>query len=302
MTSFPTGVLRFAGFWVGTQQYTYGMYVIASDNKSYGCGAVSNTGTNPTVQPSVVWFPFPNPGGGGGNPGSWSEYAATQNINTDSNQIISGGIHSTFITLDGDITLDASAGAGRINLNPSELGGVIIGGGPDSSNESSALAVNYIQNVNGVSGYGTAGQILSQDGTQILWVDPIQVRGQVLSRPVTVSLVGVTVLSQQIEPTIQSQAFVTVTMNYEALAPGADFLTVTLKTDLGSGTSIVIDDAVLTSVSLGGKQSCALSGIIGTLLPNADVNISLIAESSGEGAFRVNTANMSVMYNIVAQP
>jgi len=60
MTSFPTGILRFAGNWSNTQKYLYGMYVIASGS-SYACGAVSDIGTDPTVQPSLVWFPFPSP-------------------------------------------------------------------------------------------------------------------------------------------------------------------------------------------------------------------------------------------------
>jgi hypothetical protein len=65
MTSFPTGILRFAGNWSNTQNYLYGMYVLDT-GVSYACGAVSDTGTDPTVQPSVVWFPFPPSGGGGG--------------------------------------------------------------------------------------------------------------------------------------------------------------------------------------------------------------------------------------------
>lgn len=63
MTSFPVGVLRFAGDWSVTENYLYGMYVIAT-GVPYACGAVSDTGTNPTTQPSVVWFPFPSTGAG----------------------------------------------------------------------------------------------------------------------------------------------------------------------------------------------------------------------------------------------
>jgi hypothetical protein len=64
MTSFPVGVLRFAGDWSVTENYLYGMYVIAGGG-AYACGAVSDTGTDPTTQPSVVWFPFPSTGGAG---------------------------------------------------------------------------------------------------------------------------------------------------------------------------------------------------------------------------------------------
>jgi len=66
MTSFPTGLLRFAGDWDAGTTYIYGLYVIASDNTAYGCGATSDIGTDPIVQPSVVWFPYPQTGGGGG--------------------------------------------------------------------------------------------------------------------------------------------------------------------------------------------------------------------------------------------
>jgi hypothetical protein len=85
------------------------------------------------------------------------------------------------------------------------------------------------------------------------------------------------------------------------MAPGADTLTLTLKSDIGS-SSVEIDSAELSSFSLGGKQSCALSGVLpSTLLPNVQVKITLSAESSGNGAFNLNKANMSVLYNIPAQ-
>jgi hypothetical protein len=64
MTSYPTGILRYAGFWDAAENYIYGMFVIASDNKAYACGAASDTGTDPTVQPSAVWFLIPSAGGG----------------------------------------------------------------------------------------------------------------------------------------------------------------------------------------------------------------------------------------------
>jgi hypothetical protein len=77
MTSFPTGILRFAGDWSAGENYLYGMYVLASGS-SYACGAVSDTGTDPTVQPSVVWFPFPP--SGGGSPSTWASFPAATNV------------------------------------------------------------------------------------------------------------------------------------------------------------------------------------------------------------------------------
>ena len=245
MTSFPSGLLRYAGYWVATEQYSYGMYVVASDNKAYSCGAPTDTGTDPTVQPSVVWFLNPNPGSGSGAPNTWSEYPATQLVRLDQ-----------LANLEGD--------------------------------------------------FGTDGQVLSSDGTKVQWVtpsvpalNPVQVIGDSLSAPATVTMVGITVIELTVTPTIQSKAFVTVTMNYEVMAPGTDTLTVTLKNDVGGGDSIVIDDAVLTSIAFGSQQSCALSGTLGPVEADSVVNVRVIAESSGEGAFKINKANLSVIYNIV---
>jgi hypothetical protein len=154
--------------------------------------------------------------------------------------------------------------------------------------------------------FGTDGQVLSSDGTKVQWVtpsvpalNPVQVIGDSLSAPATVTMVGITVIELTVTPTIQSKAFVTVTMNYEVMAPGTDTLTVTLKNDVGGGDSIVIDDAVLTSIAFGSQQSCALSGTLGPVEADSVVNVRVIAESSGEGAFKINKANLSVIYNIV---
>jgi len=86
MTSFPTGLLRFAGNWDAGTTYIYGLYVIASDNLAYGCGATSDTGTDPTVQPSLVWFLYPQ-SGGGGSPSTWSTYPATSTVDIAGNII-----------------------------------------------------------------------------------------------------------------------------------------------------------------------------------------------------------------------
>jgi hypothetical protein len=183
------------------------------------------------------------------------------------------------------------------------------GGSPTSWSEYPAtqlVRLNQLANLEG--DFGLDGQVLSSDGTKIQWVtpsvpaiNPPQLIGQTLSTPVTINIAGTTVLELLITPTIQCQASVTVTVNYETMAPGADTLTLTLKSDIGS-SSVEIDSAELSSFSLGGKQSCALSGVLpSTLLPNVQVKITLSAESSGNGAFNLNKANMSVLYNIPAQ-
>lgn len=77
MTSFPSGVLRFAGNWKSTEEYLYGMLVVASDGFVYGCGADSDTGTDPIVQPSVVWFSYPSSGGGAGATGATGSTGST---------------------------------------------------------------------------------------------------------------------------------------------------------------------------------------------------------------------------------
>lgn len=63
--SSPTGVLRYAGDWNVSTEYSYGMFVVASDSQSYGLGVPTNIGTDPTIQPSAVWFLLPSPGGAG---------------------------------------------------------------------------------------------------------------------------------------------------------------------------------------------------------------------------------------------
>jgi hypothetical protein len=236
MTSFPSGILRYAGYWLATEEYSYGMFVIASDNKAYSCGALTDTGTDPIVQPSVVWFPNPNPGGG--EPSAWSEYPATQLVRLD-------------------------------------------------------------QLANLSNNFGTAGQVLSSDGTKIQWTEPPQVIGIALTTPVVVTIPGVTVLDLEFTPTIQCKASVTASINYETLAPGSDTLTITLKGDAGGTSSIVIDDAVLTAVSLGAKQSCVLTGVLPyNLTENVQEQIRLSAVSSGAGSFSIINANVNCIYNI----
>jgi hypothetical protein len=92
---------------------------------------------------------------------------------------------------------------------------------------------------------------------------------------------------------------VTASINYETLAPGSDTLTITLKGDAGGTSSIVIDDAVLTAVSLGAKQSCVLTGVLPyNLTENVQEQIRLSAVSSGAGSFSIINANVNCIYNI----
>lgn len=98
--AFPEGIIRYAGVWVSTETYIYGMYVIASDNKPYGCGVGLDVGTDPAIQPSAVWFPFPPPGGGGG--GDITEVIAGTGL--------TGGGDTGAVTLANDGVLQLTAG------------------------------------------------------------------------------------------------------------------------------------------------------------------------------------------------
>lgn len=59
--SYPTGVLRYAGDWNVSREYSYGMFVVASDTLCYGLGVPTDTGTDPTsVDASTIWFLLTN--------------------------------------------------------------------------------------------------------------------------------------------------------------------------------------------------------------------------------------------------
>jgi hypothetical protein len=59
--SYPTGVLRYAGDWNVSREYSYGMFVVASDSLCYALGVPTNTGTDPTsVDASTTWFLLTN--------------------------------------------------------------------------------------------------------------------------------------------------------------------------------------------------------------------------------------------------
>lgn len=123
--AFPEGIIRYAGVWVSTETYVYGMYVVASDNKPYGCGVGSDVGTDPATQPSAVWFPFPPPGGGW--VGDITEVIAGTGL--------TGGGDTGAVTLANDGVLELTAGTNVVitgtkanyTIAASGSGGGIVG-------------------------------------------------------------------------------------------------------------------------------------------------------------------------------
>jgi hypothetical protein len=82
---FPSGLLRWTGDWSATQEYRYGDIALASTNVSYACGVPTSLNVDPATQPSSDWFPFPS--SGGGDPSTWSDFPATQNVDLATNDI-----------------------------------------------------------------------------------------------------------------------------------------------------------------------------------------------------------------------
>lgn len=304
MTSFPTGVLRFAGNWSNTQKYLYGMYVLASGSP-YACGAVSDTGTTPTVQPSVVWFPFP-PSGGGGDPSTWSEYPATQDVAVGINKIEdidTGGDSAAFIQLDdgtgsGTMYLTArKVDAGTIRLQAGSAGEVSIG----ADTIGSVLSVNQIRNIGG--SFGAENQQLTSDGTKIQWYSPTLLENQILAVSTPISTTGTTLftsVTQGDRPA--SSAFVTVSINYKATATGHNILSFDLKYIIGTGPSTSLDEVDVSSTGNNDLGSCSLCGVISGILPATNLQVIVVATGDGVGHFSVERASMVVMYNMAPQP
>jgi len=301
--SFPTGVLRYAGNWVSTETYIYGMFVIASDANAYGCGAVSDTGTDPIVQPSVVWFPYPS--SGGGSPSTWSDYPAVADLVMGSYKIVNsatGGDDRNTINLAGSLdggTIYITArdtATSRIVLNPASSGIVEIG----DDTVGSGLAVNVIKNLDTV--FGTANQQLISDGSKIQWVDPILVNNLQNVTTTPVVAVGAQILESVVNPTIVGgSAVVTVSLNYQSTLAGFNDLSIDLKYIYDGISSSVLDNATVTSTGLSNKASCVLTGLIVGIPSGTPLTVTLIA-TANNGQFSVIRASMVVMYNMAPQP
>jgi hypothetical protein len=304
MTSFPTGLLRFAGNWDAGTTYLYGMYVIASNNIAYGCGATSDMGTDPTVQPSDVWFPYPQTGGGG-SPSTWSTYPATADLVMGAYKIVdsaAGGDSRNTISMTNPnkyLTISALEQDGSsIVLKPAYSGGVVVG----TPSAGSIVAVNYLQNLNGVGGAGAAGQLLSHDGSQILWINPIYVEPQILESSTDIAATGTNLLTSTLTPASTSSATVIVTINYQSVALGINTLEMDLKYTINGANSTLIDVATVSNTGQGNKGSCTLTGLILTIAAGDTLAVFLSATASGAGQFTVERASMLVQYNMAPQP
>jgi hypothetical protein len=296
MTSFPTGILRFAGNWSNSQKYLYGMYVLDT-GVSYACGAVSDTGTDPTVQPSEVWFPFP-PSGGGGNPSEWSQYPATQSVNMEGNKLMSAAADGTSITLADDISISATTGNGNIYLYPSATGAVDIGGDCEITG---FLGVDTIHNVGG--SFGAENQQLTSDGSKIQWYSPTLLENQRVLVSTPISTTGTTLftsVTQGDRPS--SSAFITVSINYKSTAAGQNILAFDLKYLIGAGPSTSLDEVDESSTGNGDLGSCSLCGVISEIPPATNLQVIVIATGDGVGHFTVERASMVVMYNMAPTP
>jgi hypothetical protein len=280
------------------------MYVLDT-GVSYACGAVSDTGTDPTVQPSEVWFPFP-PSGGGGNPSEWSQYPATQDVTVGIfkiEDIDTGGDSAAFIQLDdgtGNGTLYVTARkieAGTIKLQAGSTGEVSIG----ADNVGSVLSVDKVRNIGG--SFGAENQQLTSDGNKIQWYSPTLLENQrvLVSTPIVVT--GTTLftsITQGDRPA--SSAFVTVSINYKSTAAGQNILAFDLKYLIGAGSSTVLDEADVSSTGNGDLGSCSLCGVISVIPPATNLQVILVATGDGVGHFSVERASMVVMYNMAPTP
>jgi len=304
MTSFPTGILRFAGNWSNSQKYLYGMYVLDT-GVSYACGAVSDTGTDPTVQPSEVWFPFP-PSGGGGNPSEWSQYPATADVVVGSfkiEDVDTGGDSGAYIQLDdgtGDGTIFVTSRkipTGTIKLQAGSDGEVSIG----ADNIGSVLSVDKVRNIGG--SFGAENQQLTSDGSKIQWYSPTLLEHQTLTTSTPISTTGTTLftsITQGDRPS--SSAFVTVSINYEATAAGQNIISFDLKYIIGAGSSTSLDEAQDSSTGNGDLGSCSLCGVISGIPPATNLQVIVIATGDGVNHFTVERASMVVMYNMAPTP
>jgi len=172
--SFPSGVLRWTGNWSATTEYRYGDIALASTNVSYACGVPTSLNVDPATQPSTDWFGFPS-SGGGGSPSTWSQFPATQDVVMGSRYILNAeGSNVNSITMDigNDMYIQAiKTSQSSIYLQPNSNGSVVVGLANPASPFNASLQVNQIQNLD--SNFGTAGQVLSSDGTKIQWVNAV---------------------------------------------------------------------------------------------------------------------------------
>lgn len=172
--SFPSGVLRWTGAWSSTTEYRYGDIALASTNVSYACGVPTSLNVDPATQPSTDWFAFPSQGGG--SPSTWSQFPATSEVVMGTQSIVDQTgyyVNSMTMNTGNDVNIQAMlTSSSSIYLQPNTTGSVIVGVAPPAIAPSSSLKVDKIENLS--DGFGTAGQLLTSDGSKIQWINAVQ--------------------------------------------------------------------------------------------------------------------------------